>query len=156
MDWGSPSSYYVPSEEAFQFTKAWAYCWRGCWGIRWWFIIWVVFFSASSVLDTWRAACTSILATCIQIYINCYVELKFKNRRSRATILMFQTIGGSDPEPLAVVIGSFHEHIIVKNNLHQNNAFNLQISFLWCKFYLPLWKMEFQYVLDCWTVFVMH
>ena len=35
---------------------------------------------------------------------------------------MLQTIGGSDLEPLAVVVGSIQEHIIVNNNLHQNNA----------------------------------
>ena len=37
---------------------------------------------------------------------------------------MFQTIGSSDSEPLAVVVRSIHEHIIVNNN-----ALNLQISF---------------------------
>ena len=35
---------------------------------------------------------------------------------------MLQTIGGSDLEPLAVVVGSIQEHIIVNNNLHQNDA----------------------------------
>ena len=72
LGWGSPCSHYLPSEKAFQFTKAWAYCWRGCRGIRWWFIIWNVFFSSSSVLDTWRATCISKA-----IWIQIYVELKF-------------------------------------------------------------------------------
>ena len=32
---------------------------------------------------------------------------------------MLQTIGGSDLEPIAVVVGSIQDHIIVNNNLHE-------------------------------------
>ena len=42
--------------------------------------------------------------------------------KRRGTILLLQTIGGSDLEPIAIVVGSIQEHIIVNNNLHQNNA----------------------------------
>ena len=34
---------------------------------------------------------------------------------------MLQTISDSDLEPIAAVVGSIQEHIIVNNNLHQND-----------------------------------